>query len=360
MSEELESAGALSTATLVAATLEGGTGHGAHDGHEGHDGHGNCANCNAPLTGPFCRMCGQQAHIHRSLLHLIEELLHGLFHFDAKGWRTIPLLIFKPGTLTRRYIDGRRKAYISPLALFLFMVFLMFFVASLGGSGKQGGSMKAADAFNAVQGVIVEQTKDAAEAKAAADKAATALETARKEGKDLTNLQEESDEAIQDQKDADEVLQRLNAESVQLIDAIKAAKEAEKQHPPAAAAAAGSVAEMHTPELQSAIDAIAHERGVKGGGVTWSDRLADKLKHKNVGRSDGSSINEALQHAVNNPDLALYKLKNTTYKYSFMLVPISLPFLWLMFFWRRGGLPCSTTRSSCFTPCASCHCYSTA
>ncbi|HEX8957896.1 MAG TPA: hypothetical protein VF798_16595, partial [Burkholderiaceae bacterium] len=55
-----------------------------------------------------------------------------------------------------------------------------------------------------------------------------------------------------------------------------------------------------------------------------------------MGHSDVPAIDAALHHAVENPELALYKLKNTTYKYSFMLVPISLPFLWLMFFWRRG------------------------
>jgi hypothetical protein len=43
-----------------------------------------------------------------------------------------------------------------------------------------------------------------------------------------------------------------------------------------------------------------------------------------------------LRHAAANPELALYKLKNTTYKFSFLLIPISLPFVWLMFFWKRG------------------------
>ena len=335
MSEELESVGALSTATLAAAALEGDHAQAAHDRHA----HGDCANCNAPLAGPFCRMCGQQAHIHRSLLHLVEEFLHGVFHFEAKGWRTIPLLIFKPGALTRRYIDGRRKTYVSPLALFLFMVFLMFFVASLGGSGNEGKGMKTGDAVIAIQGVVADQAKEAAEAKAAIDKAAANLDAARRQGQDITGPQEELDEAIKDKKDADETLQRLSEESAKLMDAIKAAKETTEQQGPAAnttTTAASADAEVHSLELQSAIDKIARERGVKSGDFTWIDRLADNLKHKNFGHSDFPAVEEALRHAVNNPELALYKLKNTTYKYSFMLVPISLPFLWLMFFWRRG------------------------
>ena len=89
-----------------------------------------CANCGASISGNYCSACGQSAHIPDSLLHLIEEVAHGLWHFDAKGWRTIPMLIAFPGELTRRFIDGQRVRFISPLALFLFTVFFMFFVFS--------------------------------------------------------------------------------------------------------------------------------------------------------------------------------------------------------------------------------------
>lgn len=89
-----------------------------------------CANCGTALSGAYCHACGQSAHIHRSLLHMVEELLHGLFHFDTKAWRTIPAVMFRPGQLTREYIGGKRTSYVSPLALFLFLIFLMFFVSS--------------------------------------------------------------------------------------------------------------------------------------------------------------------------------------------------------------------------------------
>ena len=55
--------------------------------------------------------------------------LHGVLHFEGKIWRTLPLLAWKPGELTRRYIDGERARFVSPIALFLFSVFLMFAVA---------------------------------------------------------------------------------------------------------------------------------------------------------------------------------------------------------------------------------------
>lgn len=90
----------------------------------------NCANCETVLHGAYCHACGQSAHIHRSLLHMIEEFLHGLFHFETKAWRTLPALFFRPGFLTRDYIAGKRIRYVSPLALFLFSAFLMFLVFS--------------------------------------------------------------------------------------------------------------------------------------------------------------------------------------------------------------------------------------
>jgi hypothetical protein len=49
-----------------------------------------------------------------------------------------------------------------------------------------------------------------------------------------------------------------------------------------------------------------------------------------------AKLNEALRHSFRNKELMFYKLKNTAYKLSFLLIPISLPFLWLMFFWRKG------------------------
>ena len=73
-----------------------------------------------------------------------HDFLHGVLHFDGKLWRTLPLLAWKPGALTRRYIDGQRASFISPMALFLFSVFLMFAVLNSVGSapfsfGGDGG-----------------------------------------------------------------------------------------------------------------------------------------------------------------------------------------------------------------------------
>lgn len=46
----------------------------------------------------------------------------------------------------------------------------------------------------------------------------------------------------------------------------------------------------------------------------------------------GATIVKKLQ----NPDLALYKLQQTLYKFAFLLVPLSIPFVASLFLWKRG------------------------
>ena len=39
--------------------------------------------------------CGQAAHIHKTLGAFFNDLLHGVFHFEGKIWRTLPLLAWQ-------------------------------------------------------------------------------------------------------------------------------------------------------------------------------------------------------------------------------------------------------------------------
>ncbi|WP_341712473.1 DUF3667 domain-containing protein, partial [Erythrobacter sp.] len=94
----------------------------------GHFAEGACLNCGTQLIGEHCHACGQRAHLHRTLAAFGHDLLHGALHLDGKTWKTLPLLVFKPGQLTRRYIEGERARFVSPMALFLFSIFLMFAV----------------------------------------------------------------------------------------------------------------------------------------------------------------------------------------------------------------------------------------
>lgn len=86
---DIDAAGGAASAGILAGALERPTGHVG-------DADGNCTDCGQPVEGKFCSNCGQPTHVHRSLLHLGEEMLHGVLHFDARIWRTLPLLAFNP------------------------------------------------------------------------------------------------------------------------------------------------------------------------------------------------------------------------------------------------------------------------
>lgn len=104
----------------VARSVQKGEGYAGELGHS-------CADCGSVVTGKYCSECGQPAHVHRSLLHLGHEILHGVMHFDGRIWRTLPLLFLNPGKLTREWCQGKRARYVSPLAIFLFTLFVIFF-----------------------------------------------------------------------------------------------------------------------------------------------------------------------------------------------------------------------------------------
>lgn len=226
----------------------------------GNTGETHCLNCGTSLSGPFCHQCGQHAHVHRTLSAFFHDFLHGVLHFEGKIWRTLPMLALHPGELTRRYIDGQRARFVSPIALFLFCVFLMFAVVGLTGNTAHATTKASADA---------------------------ARELAQDRQK-LAILQG----------------QRANATG------------------PVAAAL-----DEHIDDLKSEMTAL---QAVKYGKIHTNLQIADGF----LG-GWGKQINQATK----NPELLFYKLKTNAYKFSWALIPISVPFVWLLFpFDRRFRL----------------------
>jgi hypothetical protein len=87
-----------------------------------------CANCGTKLLGPHCHACGQVADdLHRPFWSLIKEAIEGLFSLDGRFFKTIPALLFRPGVITKSYLDGARARYVQPFRLFLVsaVVFLL-------------------------------------------------------------------------------------------------------------------------------------------------------------------------------------------------------------------------------------------
>jgi len=216
-----------------------------------------CLNCGAMVTGAYCGACGQKAHVHRSLSAIGHDIIHGVLHLDGKLWNTLPLLAFKPGRLTRRFIEGERAKFVSPMAMFLFSVFAMFAVFQMVGltvpTDFGRGFIDGASSPSTFQSEIQQQ---------------------------ITALEKEADG---------------------LGPADPRAKEIEAER--------AILKTMLGDSSAAALDADIT-------GVKWLDEGVIRKWQKN-------------------PGLMLYKLQANGYKFSWLLIPLSIPFVWLIFAWRR-------------------------
>ena len=91
-----------------------------------------CANCGARLKGRYCADCGQldqplRIPVHRFLGQSFAEF----FGLDGRVWRTLGVLLFKPGLLTAAYLAGRRRRYLRPLRVYLSATLLFFVLLAL-------------------------------------------------------------------------------------------------------------------------------------------------------------------------------------------------------------------------------------
>ncbi len=243
---EVEGIGELVTGAALAAAVEPSA------GSEAKRGDGTCLNCSTPLTGAYCSACGQKARVPRSLRTFFGDLIAGLFNFEGKIWRTLPLLAWRPGEMTRRYVEGERARFVSPVALYLFTVFAMFAVLNF--TGSMGGMMD--------DGL---------------DKAVVA------ERAELSRLEAERRTAIERKTD------------VAAIDARIATKKQD----------------------------IADIGQVKSGRIVNIE-----------GQDEADSprwLKAAAARIQANPEAFIAKVQDAASKYSWLLIPLSVPFVWLLF-----------------------------
>lgn len=91
-----------------------------------------CQNCGAELNGRYCANCGQTADVRiASMSELISDLLEDFSSLDSRIWRSLVLLVLKPGHLTADYLAGRRVRYIPPFRMYLVTSLTFFAVGSL-------------------------------------------------------------------------------------------------------------------------------------------------------------------------------------------------------------------------------------
>lgn len=87
-----------------------------------------CLNCGTPLQDRFCGHCGQdKKEFKRSILQVFFQFFETFTDFDNKLWSSLGPLIYKPGFLTKKFLEGKRKSYLNPIQMYAFFSFLFFF-----------------------------------------------------------------------------------------------------------------------------------------------------------------------------------------------------------------------------------------
>lgn len=88
-----------------------------------------CLNCGAKVEERFCPKCGQENTINRPSFHyLFTHFFEDLLHYDSGFWKTMKTLIFKPGIIVKEYLAGKRKTFVPPVKLYIFISFITFFL----------------------------------------------------------------------------------------------------------------------------------------------------------------------------------------------------------------------------------------
>lgn len=265
MMDEIKAAGQAITGAALARAVEPKT------GEDGHTQESACLNCGTPLVGPHCHNCGQAAHVHRTIGAWWHDFLHSVLHLDGKFWRTLPMLAWRPGELTRRYVHGERAKYVSPLAIFLFSVFLMFAVFSATGSSLIGDP-------TAVSGELDKEI-------AAGQASVAQLERERTEIRNAGGSTAGIDRRLASEREELIALRRVSANGI-------------------LSAGSANVENPVEVDLQGAPAFLGF-------------------------------FDEAYQRAKKNPSLLFYKLQTNAYKFSWAMIPLSVPFLWILFLHRR-------------------------
>jgi len=84
----------------------------------------------------FCPECGQETTVRAPTMGEFAQQFGGAY-LAAEGalWRSLKLLLLKPGALTVQYLAGRRKHYVLPLRLYLTISLLVLLIVRVAGSG---------------------------------------------------------------------------------------------------------------------------------------------------------------------------------------------------------------------------------
>jgi hypothetical protein len=92
-----------------------------------------CPSCGTESAGQFCRSCGEKEINEQdfSMRRYLKDILIAMTLVESKVFRTLSLVVRRPGFLSTEYFKGRRVLYMKPLQLFVFLNVVYYFSLSL-------------------------------------------------------------------------------------------------------------------------------------------------------------------------------------------------------------------------------------
>jgi len=93
-----------------------------------------CLNCLLPLekSDHFCPNCGQKNSTKKlNFGDFFLEFFSGMFSYDSRFQRTLRVLLFSPGKISKDYINGKRMRYANPFRFYLSVSIVFFLIAGI-------------------------------------------------------------------------------------------------------------------------------------------------------------------------------------------------------------------------------------
>jgi len=91
-----------------------------------------CQNCEKKFESgfDFCPHCGQKTNENLTVGVLFYNTISNYFSFDARFFKSFIPLLFRPGYLAKKFIEGKRLLYLHPAQMYLFISVVFFFLFS--------------------------------------------------------------------------------------------------------------------------------------------------------------------------------------------------------------------------------------
>lgn len=87
-----------------------------------------CPNCGEQEVGKYCPNCGQSnKDYNKPVKEIFGDLLDSI-NLDIRMINTLIPFFTKPGYLTEEYFNGRRKRYVPPMRMYMFVSIVFFFL----------------------------------------------------------------------------------------------------------------------------------------------------------------------------------------------------------------------------------------